>query len=68
MPTQRYSYSGRAKWFQQARFGVFIHWGLYSQLGRGEWVMFTERFRAEDYAKIARRFNPKSLTPAPGRR
>lgn len=61
MPTQRYSYSGRAKWFQQARFGVFIHWGLYSQLGRGEWVMFTERFRAEDYAKIARRFNPKKF-------
>jgi len=27
------------EWFEQARFGLFIHWGVYSQLGDGEWVM-----------------------------
>ncbi|MBN1864090.1 MAG: alpha-L-fucosidase [Victivallales bacterium] len=30
---------GRTAWFRDARFGMFIHWGLYSLLGRGEWVM-----------------------------
>ena len=27
------------EWFQEARFGLFIHWGVYSVLGDGEWVM-----------------------------
>ena len=27
------------EWFQDARFGMFIHWGVYSVLGDGEWVM-----------------------------
>ena len=27
------------EWFRDARFGIFIHWGVYSVLGRGEWVM-----------------------------
>ena len=27
------------KWFQDAKFGLFIHWGVYSVLGDGEWVM-----------------------------
>ena len=33
----------RLGWWQEARFGMFIHWGLYSQLGRHEWVMNKER-------------------------
>ena len=61
MATPRRSYADRARWFGQARFGVFIHWGLYSLLGRGEWAMFSERIRAADYAKLARRFNPKKF-------
>lgn len=48
----------RIKWFHQARFGMFVHWGLYSLLGRGEWVMLQERIRSRDYARIADRFNP----------
>lgn len=28
--------------FEQLGFGMFVHWGLYSQLGRGEWVCFME--------------------------
>ena len=32
----------RMKWWREARFGMFIHYGLYSQLGRNEWVMACE--------------------------
>lgn len=35
---------------------MFIHWGLYSLLGRGEWVMFNERINASEYAKLADQF------------
>lgn len=55
------SYSDRMKWFHQARFGMFIHWGLYSILGRGEWVMFQERIKAREYARLAKRFRPKNF-------
>jgi alpha-L-fucosidase len=55
------SYDQRMKWFHQARFGMFIHWGLYSILGRGEWVMFQERIKAREYARLAKRFRPKSF-------
>ncbi|MCA9238554.1 MAG: alpha-L-fucosidase, partial [Planctomycetales bacterium] len=44
--------------FQQDRFGVFIHWGVYSVLGRGEWVMNNEKMSIEEYEKLAPRFNP----------
>lgn len=52
------SYRERMKWFNKARFGMFIHWGLYSMLGRGEWVMYYERIPKEEYAKLAWKFNP----------
>ena len=29
----------RMRWFKEARFGMFVHWGLYSLIGRHEWVM-----------------------------
>ena len=52
------TYEKRMAWFNQARFGMFIHWGLYSVLGRGEWTMFAERIPPDEYAKLAARFNP----------
>lgn len=52
-------YSQRIAWFHQARFGMFIHYGLYSLLERGEWVMFNERMAADEYAKLAGRFAPE---------
>src|SRR5512137_2462294 len=55
---QSTSYEERMKWFHEARFGMFIHWGLYSLLGRGEWTMFLERMDAREYAKLADRFRP----------
>ncbi|MBI4556752.1 MAG: alpha-L-fucosidase [Candidatus Hydrogenedentes bacterium] len=53
------SYEERMKWFHEARFGLFIHWGLYSVLGRGEWVMFNERIPKAHYARLADQFNPR---------
>ncbi|MBO5723914.1 MAG: alpha-L-fucosidase [Lentisphaeria bacterium] len=48
-------------WFKQAKFGLFIHWGLYSLLGRGEWVMYQERIEAQEYACFAEKFNPQNF-------
>lgn len=45
-------------WFQNARVGLFVHWGVYSLLGRGEWVMDRDRLTSEQYAKLPPRFNP----------
>jgi alpha-L-fucosidase len=45
-------------WFQDARFGMFIHWGLYALLGRGEWVMHWERIPVSEYERLAGQFNP----------
>ncbi len=45
-------------WFAQARFGLFMHYGLYSMLGRGEWVMFHEKIPVAEYEKLAERFDP----------
>ena len=49
----------RMKWWHEAKFGMFIHWGLYSVLGRHEWVMEMEGIPAAEYQDLARRFNPK---------
>jgi len=46
------------KTFQDDKFGLFIHWGLSSVLGQGEWVMNNRRIRYEDYKKYIRVFNP----------
>lgn len=48
----------RLRWFNEARFGMFIHWGLYSLLERGEWVRLVERIPQVEYAKLADKFNP----------
>lgn len=44
------------QWFRDAKFGMFIHWGLYSLLGKGEWVMFNDRISVSEYAKLADEF------------
>jgi len=49
----------RLKWWQDARFGMFIHWGLYSQLGRHEWVMNRERIPVKEYEKLAETWQVK---------
>lgn len=49
----------RMKWWHEAKFGMFIHWGLYSVLGRHEWVMEMEGIPAQEYESLARRFVPR---------
>ncbi len=56
------------KWFREAKFGLFIHWGLYSQLagtwknknyyGSGEWIMNQAKIPVKEYEKVAEDFNP----------
>src|SRR5262245_58998729 len=52
----------RMQWWNDAKFGMFIHWGLYSVLGRHEWVMENEGIPVAEYEPLAKRFNPKPNT------
>ena len=58
------SYQKRVEWFRNARFGMFIHWGLYSIPGRGEWVRSNEQMPEEDYLPYFERFTAKDFDPA----
>lgn len=51
------------QWFRDGKFGMFIHWGLYALLGRGEWVMFNERIDKTEYAKLAASFQADGFDP-----
>ena len=53
----------RAEWFTDSRFGMFIHWGLYAQAGRHEWVKNRERMTDSDYQKYFDIFNPDLFNP-----
>ena len=52
------------EWFQDAKFGLFIHWGVYSVLGDGEWVMNKRHLTVEEYEKLPAFFNPTEFDPA----
>lgn len=52
------------EWFQDAKFGLFIHWGVYSILGDGEWVMNNQRIEKQTYQKLPAFFNPIGYNPA----
>ena len=52
------------EWFQDARFGLFIHWGVGSILGDGEWVMNNRKIPAADYEKLPAFFNPTEFDAA----
>jgi alpha-L-fucosidase len=56
--------SPQSEWFRDARFGMFVHWGIYSVPGRGEWVMFRERIPVDEYEKLADQFNPTEFDAA----
>ncbi|MFZ4695901.1 MAG: alpha-L-fucosidase [Verrucomicrobiia bacterium] len=55
---------GDTSWFTRDRFGLFIHWGLYSLPARHEWVRDYEGIPDEDYEKYFRRFDPDLYDPA----
>jgi alpha-L-fucosidase len=51
--------------FQEARFGLFVHWGVYSVLGEGEWVMQQKRMTVREYERdLPPYFNPVRFDPA----
>lgn len=57
--SDQYQHSPReaaVAWFREARYGLFLHYGLYSLLGRQEWVQQRERIRVADYAQLAPHF------------
>ena len=51
------------EWFQDAKFGLFVHWGVYSLLGNGEWVMNNTNIPIKQYEKLPDFFNPIDFDP-----
>jgi alpha-L-fucosidase len=49
----------RMKWWHAAKFGMFIHFGVYSQHARQEWAMETEAIPITEYTLLAEQFNPR---------
>ena len=49
----------RLAWWREAKFGMFIHWGLYSVIGHQEWVMESEGIPIPQYETLAKHFTPK---------
>ena len=47
--------------FEEMGFGMFVHYGLYSQLGRGEWVQHIEKIPKEEYIKLADTFTAENF-------
>lgn len=52
------------QWFREAKFGMFIHWGIYALLGKGEWIRNVGKIPQEEYAKLPAQFNPTEFHPA----
>src|SRR4029078_3813413 len=52
------------EWFQDARFGLFVHWGVYSVLGDGEWVMNNKKIPIAHYKKLPALFHPTEFDAA----
>lgn len=49
------------KWFKDAKYGMFIHWGLYSILGRHEWVLYDEKIPIATYDKLKDQFTAEKF-------
>lgn len=54
----------QGNWFNAARYGLFVHFGLYSALGRGEWALNRERIPFDEYSALAKNFNPAAFDAA----
>ena len=52
-----------ASWFQEARFGMFIHWGLYSVPARGEWIYARHPWKRGEFEALAKTWNPTNYNP-----
>ena len=64
MPESSVPTAGDTRWFVHDRFGLFIHWGIYSLPARHEWVKNREKIRDQDYQKYFDHFCPDLYDPA----
>ena len=46
------------EWFQDAKFGLFVHWGVASLLEKECWAMYSDRIPIAEYEKLPQKFNP----------
>jgi alpha-L-fucosidase len=53
----------RLQWFREAKFGLFIHWGVYSMIGREEWARQLLQIPLKEYQYYADNFNPVDFDP-----
>jgi len=63
VPREKPAPADRCAWFSEARFGLFIHWGLYAIPSRGEWIRSIEKYSDEDYHRFFEEFDPKFYHP-----
>ncbi|HEX9045768.1 MAG TPA: alpha-L-fucosidase [Verrucomicrobiae bacterium] len=61
-PAEEPNAATRMQWWRDAKFGMFIHFGLYAIPGRGEWVQWNEQIPVQEYAKLADEFNPTNFS------
>jgi alpha-L-fucosidase len=55
--------AARIAWWRDAKFGLFMHWGVYSIPGRGEWVQWQEQIPVNEYARLADQFHAEHFDP-----
>ena len=53
----------KQQWYKDAKFGLFIHWGLYAVPGKHEWLKNHERLNDEQYQRFFDAFNPDMFDP-----
>lgn len=54
----------KAEWFTEARFGLFIHWGIYAIPAKGEWTYANDKWAPGEYENLMNKFNPTDFNPA----
>jgi alpha-L-fucosidase len=62
-PSASTDHERRIQWWHEAKFGMFVHWGLYSILGREAWAMGDEDIPIDEYEQLAKRFQPPPDAP-----
>ena len=57
------SLMARTEWFKEARFGLFLHWGLYAVAGKGEWAYANFQWKKNEYESMINHFDPIDYDP-----
>ena len=62
-PVKKQTREDVIEWFKDVKFGMFIHWGVYALLGKGEWIRNVGQIPEEEYVKLPPKFNPTKFDP-----